>query len=58
MNMLEKEILDRIEKVSIDCPDCDYLMEDDQYTCTTCWCTGGNGRLGVLEWIKNHKNLI
>ena len=23
-----------------ECPECQNI-EDDQYTCTTCWCTGG-----------------
>ena len=55
MNELENEILSRIETalsdLVIDCPDCEY-MEDDQYTCTTCWCEGGNGELRVRKYIK------
>jgi hypothetical protein len=55
MNEIEREILDRIEVVirdlTIDCPECEY-MEDDQYTCTTCWCEGGNGKLRVSDYIK------
>lgn len=39
---------DLIENLTIDCPDCPIGIEDDQYTCTTCWCQGGNGTINVL----------
>jgi len=55
MRELDREILDRVENVIndllIDCPECEY-MEDDQYTCTTCWCEGGNGKLKVRDYVK------
>jgi hypothetical protein len=38
----KEEIIDRINStrdLTIDCPECEG-MEDDQYTCTTCWCEG------------------
>jgi len=50
-----KEIVKEIKNLEIDCPDCKY-MEDRQYTCTTCWCEGGNGHINVGEWIAQHIN--
>jgi len=50
-NFLEEEIRDRLENTYIDCPECESI-EDDQYQCTTCWCSGGNGRLSVIKAIK------
>jgi hypothetical protein len=54
MDALEEEIRNRvlraISDVQIDCPDCES-MDDDQYTCTTCWCEGGNGRLYVNKFL-------
>ena len=55
---LQDDILERIKKASIDCPDCEYQNEDDQYTCVTCWCVGGNGKLNVFEYIKEHKSVL
>jgi hypothetical protein len=59
MSELQEEILDRVRRevqerlygAQVDCPECES-MEDDQYTCTTCWCEGGNGRLRVSEYLK------
>ena len=51
---IEKEILERISRVEIDCPDCEWV-EDDQYTCTTCWNQGGNGRINVSTWLKEQE---
>lgn len=31
----------------IECPDCAGMVDDPQYTCTTCWCEGGDGVLRV-----------
>ena len=54
-NTLEEEIHSRVSNalvgISIECPDCEY-MEDEQYTCTTCWCEGGNGRLNISKYIN------
>ncbi len=30
------------------CPHCEGI-DDDQYTCTYCWCQGGNGKKNLLE---------
>jgi hypothetical protein len=57
MNELHKEILSDIKRLEIDCPECKY-MEDDQYTCTTCWCEGGNGRINVFQWLKEHPSAL
>lgn len=35
-------------KFVVDCPDC-VDVEDDQYTCTSCWCDGGNGKLDITD---------
>ena len=35
------------EFIEIDCPDCEGMVDDEQYTCTTCWCQGGDGVLKV-----------
>lgn len=45
----------------IECPEC-ANVEDDQYTCTTCWNQGGNGRIStkmiidaLIEEIEKRK---
>jgi len=49
-----EEIVNGINYLQIDCPDCKYMSDDEQYTCTTCWCEGGNGRINVVQWIKEN----
>lgn len=57
-NNLEEEIENRIRSairdITIDCPDCEY-MEDEQYTCTTCWHEGGNGTINITEYLTIKK---
>ena len=52
--MINDEIIDRINyslrDITIDCPECES-MEDDQYTCTTCWYEGGNGKIRISEYL-------
>lgn len=43
------EIIDRISSLTIDCPECEN-MDDEQYQCGTC---GGGSRISVLDWMKN-----
>lgn len=31
----------------VECPNCVGIVDDPQYTCTTCWCEGGNGVIKV-----------
>ena len=50
-NIMEKEILDRIEDVTIDCPECEHVYNDDQYSCATCWCQGGQGKIKVMDRV-------
>lgn len=57
MEDIIKEIADEIKNLEIDCPDYKY-MDDDQYTCTTCWHEGGNGRINVVEWIIENPKLF
>lgn len=56
---IEDEILDRVNEVikylKIDCPDCESMYSDNQYTCTTCWCEGGQGKLNLLDYVKINK---
>jgi len=35
----------------IPCPEC-YNMEDDQYTCTTCWTQGGGGQIMIDDVVN------
>lgn len=59
MNELREEILNRvndaIRNTQIDCPDCENMYSDDQYTCTTCWCEGGQGKLDITDYIEIKK---
>ena len=54
MNDLQKEILSDIKHLEVDCPDCHNMDSDEQYTCTTCWCEGGRGKINVFQWLKDH----
>lgn len=58
MTEKEKEILSLISDLEIDCPDCKYVYDDNQYTCTTCWCEGGQGKINVLQYIKEHSSIL
>ena len=55
---VNQDILDDIKRLKIDCPDCKYMTDDDQYTCTTCWYQGGNGKINVLEWIAKNPEIL
>jgi hypothetical protein len=57
MNNIDKEIVDRVADLYIDCPACEFI-EDPQYTCMYCWNTGGNGRLNVLEFLRDNPQLL
>lgn len=39
-------------KYAIDCAECEGLTDDEQYTCTKCWCEGGNGKLHFNDIFK------
>lgn len=52
MNTIEKEIFNIISQVEIYCPDCEYVYDDEQYTCTECWCEGGGGKLNIIDFLK------
>jgi len=62
---INEEILNRLDELWIDCPDCENMGMDDEYTCTTCWSTGGDGQINVgalfRKYIKkdnsNHGNI-
>jgi hypothetical protein len=40
---IRKQLFEKLEELVINCPDCQYRTDDPQYTCTTCWCEGGDG---------------
>ena len=53
---LDNEILDRIYEelrfVTVPCPECEDI-DDDQYTFMTCdYTQGGDGVINVVEWLK------
>lgn len=54
MDEITNDIVDEINGLEIYCPDCRYIG-DDEYTCTVCWCEGGNGRINVVRWIAENK---
>ncbi len=51
---MNTEIVESIKDLSIDCPDCQWV-EDDQYCCTTCWCQGGYGKINIVNYLKDHQ---
>lgn len=47
---IHDEIIDRINRLTIECPECETIhFSDDQYQCGTC---GGGGIIHVGQWIK------
>jgi hypothetical protein len=58
MNHIEQEILNNIKNIEINCPDCEYMSSDEQYTCTTCWCEGGDGKINVFQYITENKEIL
>lgn len=55
---IEEEIIEKLDDTYIDCPDCEWMYSDEQYTCTTCWCEGGHGKLHVLTYIKENPEFL
>jgi len=51
MEELENRIRECLCRTYIECPDCEDMYSDDQYTCTTCWCEGGQGTIKITELI-------
>jgi len=51
------DILDRIKDLTINCPACEDFYGDDQYTCDTCWCVGGQGIINAYEWLSENNHL-
>lgn len=54
MNEIEEEILEKIKDLLVECPECESI-EDDEYTCTTCW---SNGQINVFKYLKENKGLL
>ena len=45
----DEELIEQLEKIYIDCPEC-YIIEDEQYQCTTCEST--NSKISFFEFIN------
>lgn len=53
---VHNEIIERIKSITIDCPECETIIHDDeQYQCGTC---EGSSKIYVLNWIKNQGKSI
>jgi len=55
---MDEELLDRLRSLTIDCPECEDMYSDDQYTCTTCWCMGGQGTINAFEYLSENPKLL
>ena len=53
---MNKDVLERIKVIEIDCPECEYMIDDEQYYCSTCGCQGGAGKINVYKYIT--KNIV
>ena len=54
----DDEILERFKKLTIDCPDCEFMYDDDQYQCAICGCEGGQGKINVFQYLTEHPSMI
>jgi DNA-directed RNA polymerase subunit RPC12/RpoP len=54
---IKKQIIERVyEKMyetEINCPECESMVDDHLYTCTTCWTQGGNGKIQLSNLFQN-----
>lgn len=57
MEDVYKHIVDYILDLEIECPECAFV-EDDQYTCPICWCTGGNGKINVVNFLTENPDMF
>ena len=55
---IKDEIIDLIKDEYIDCPECEFMYSDDQYTCTTCWSEGGQGKINIFKWLKENQEVL
>ena len=55
--MSRKAVIESIRDAFSFCPDCANI-EDEQYTCTTCWCQGGDGEINVFNYLAEHPHLV
>jgi len=51
-------IFDKIKELEINCPACEDFYDDDQYTCDTCWCEGGQGKINAYDWLKENGHIV
>lgn len=56
---IDNKILERFSTLEIDCPECEDLYpNDDQYTCTTCYCEGGQGAISLFYYLREYPELL
>lgn len=55
MNEIQGIITERISQLTVDCPVCEDMYSDDQYSCSTCGCQGGQGTIYVVDYYKERK---
>ena len=57
MNDLQTEIRERVltalSRLTVDCPECES-MYDDQYQCGSCGAGSGNGKISVMDYLKEN----
>lgn len=51
-------IASTIHYITIDCPACAGLTDDEQYFCPVCNCNGGDGIINVVDYIKNNPEIL
>jgi hypothetical protein len=58
---MQEEIIERISYelcgLRIGCPECEYI-DDEQYHCTTCGGGEGHGTIRILDYLKEHKDIL
>ena len=58
MTGIENEIFRSLSKLRVDCPDCEGMYDDDQYSCALCGCEGGHGSINVVEYLREHPFMV
>lgn len=48
---VRNEIISKIKSLYVDCPECESMESDDQYSCGTCGGQGTGGLVNVWDWI-------
>jgi hypothetical protein len=51
-------VISKLQETYVLCPECIDMYSDDQYTCTTCWYQGGQGKLNVYSVLKENPGFL